>query len=351
MKNTKIPWCDHTFNPWLGCQEVSPACDNCYAREMAHRLKQVEWGGIRKRTSPGYWRQPLRWNHQARLQQNAWIYFDMQFTGLDEHELQKLGIIKPQRPKVFCGSMCDVFDNQVPQAYQLELFELIKNTQYLDWLLLTKRIGNVTKLYGPMWEQIATQCWLGISVCNQDEADREIPKLLKTPAAKHFLSIEPMLGPIDISRWLEPQCDNGSILVDGGGVMCRRCQGNGTSCSAIDWVIVGGESGHNARPIHPLWVESVRDQCHAANIPFFFKQWGEWAPRYKHWFTLGDKDLQTIDPQCKRWPRVIRLTESGKDGRAMENVDEGEDVFMQRIGIKKAGCLLSGCEYLNFPEN
>jgi protein gp37 len=273
-ENTAIEWADHTFNPWVGCTKVSPGCDHCYAEGWAKRAGKaagVEWGGERRRTSDDNWRKPLQWNAQA------------------ERE--------GRRFRVFCASLADVFDNAVPEGWRLDLFDLIRRTPHLDWLLLTKRIGNVRyqvalALHVAQQQLSRMQCeqglanwlsawvdgepppnvWLGATVVNQAEADRDIPKLLRVPAAVRFLSVEPMLGQIDLRRT--------------GDILCR-CEGcirmalqhpDIPGLRRIDWVIVGGESGPGARPMHPEWARSLRDQCAAAGVPFLFKQWGEWLP-------------------------------------------------------------------------
>jgi protein gp37 len=263
-ENTKIEWASHTFNPWMGCTKVSPACDHCYA-EVSTAVRSTEartgkklWAGARHRTAN--WTGPVRWDREAAA------------AG--------------KRARVFCASLADVFDNVVPPAWRVDLFRLIAETPNLDWLLLTKRIGNAW----PMMLQVSEACmggqeplpnvWLGATVVNQAEADRDIPKLLATPARIRFLSIEPMLGPMDLRPYLKPLCDAGSIPAPGGGRTCPRCNGHRMrgGCLQVDWVIVGGESGPHARPMHPAWVRSIRDQCAAAGVPFHFKQWGEWAP-------------------------------------------------------------------------
>lgn len=324
-----IGWCDYTFNPFIGCTKISPACDNCYAETIAKRFfPAAKWGNHpRVLTSEANWRKPLAWNKRSQANFNAFEQFK-NTQGMTDEQLLEQGFIKPIQPKVFCGSMCDVFDNQIMNGYRFSLFKMIYEAPHLTWLLLTKRIGNVEKIFSQVKDCFVfnssewpfANIWLGITVCNQEEADRDIPKLLQLPAAKRFLSIEPMLGYVDLSKWI----------------------------GQIDWVIVGGETGHKARPLHPLWAVSIRDQCQVADVPFFFKQWGEWAPR-GYYFKLEEKELWQIDPQCKKWPRVIRLTESGKNGRIMENCDGGEDVHMQRIGAKKAGCLLIDKEWKQFP--
>lgn len=244
-ENTKIEWADHTFNPWTGCTKVSPACDHCYAEGWAKRSGQVKWGSgqPRRRTSDANWRMPLNWNREAER------------TG--------------SRPRVFCASLADVFDNAVDPQWRDDLFALIAATPNLDWLLLTKRIGNVGNML-PVpfdFDKHFPNVWLGATVVNQEEADRDIPKLLAVPAAKRFLSIEPMLGPVDLNYVRQRIQAQRSQLA-------RAINGE----TWLDWVIVGGESGPGARPMSPDWARCLRDQCRAAGVPFLFKQWGDWVP-------------------------------------------------------------------------
>lgn len=263
-EQTAIGWTDSTFNPWIGCTKVSPACDNCYAAVSTPvRSMKIEWGPRkpRHRTSASNWRQPRAWNlgHSKFYAEHG------------------------RRRRVFCASLADVFDKDAPPEWRAELFSLVRDTPHLDWLLLTKRIGNVEcmtvdALGGSARDALHSMprnVWLGITVANQEEAGRDIPKLLALPARVRFLSIEPMLGPIDLSHWLVG-CDHGSRPGPGGvgGVTCMECGGDGNGCQRLGWVICGGESGRNARPIQAEWVKSLRDQCAAARVPFFFKQWG-----------------------------------------------------------------------------
>lgn len=327
--NSSIEWTDHTFNPWTGCLRVSPGCDNCYAAATAKRNAAVfggwEPGDARKRTSAAYWRKPLAWNAEA-----------------------KRG---GRRARVFCASMADVFDNCADPAWRCDLWDLIAETPHLDWLLLTKRPQNIADMLPPGWRDGYSNAWLGTTVENQAEADRRIPHLLKTPAAKRFLSCEPLLGPVDLSGWMPGDngcqgCDDG----EGYGNRCSRddipreeqCPWNRAAqytkdhgpydahgCPAavtchvvtIDWVISGGESGPGARPSHPDWHRSLRDQCAAAGVPFFFKQWGEWAPAGELGFHGHEhKPRQGMPPAS-----------------------------MLRVGKKAAGALLDGREHREFP--
>lgn len=226
MKESKIEWTDHTFNPWIGCTKVSPGCANCYAETlMDTRYGRVKWGkgNERSRTSAGNWNEPKRWNRDA----------------------EKSGV----RQRVFCASLADVFDAEVKNEWRDDLWKLIEATTWLDWLLLTKRpdvmLAETRRLGLPK------NVWLGVSVENQKCADERIPTLIETDAAIKFLSVEPMLGEIDLSYWLtEPILPN------------------------LQWVIVGGESGPGSRPMQESWVQNIRVECEAANVAFLFKQWG-----------------------------------------------------------------------------
>lgn len=244
-ENSAIEWTDHTFNPWVGCTKVSPACDHCYAESWAKRAGSPElWAGERRRTRPANWALPLKWDAAARA------------AGI--------------RQRVFCASLADVFDNQVPSQWRYDLLALIAATTNLDWLLLTKRIGNAHAMleealsdlsFGvTSWAEMPwPNVWIGATVANQFEADRDIPKLLATPARIRFLSIEPMLGPLNFEgMWIDhkdPRMHENVL-------------------ERIQWVICGGESGPGARPMQAEWARLLRDQCNALEVPFFFKQWG-----------------------------------------------------------------------------
>lgn len=234
-KNTEIPWCHHTFSPWGGCTRVSAGCGDatgggCYAETLAKRFQKIHgtWGmnGRRVVASENMWRQPLKWNRAA----------------------EKEGV----RKRVFCASMADVFEDRTDLVMvRNRLFTLIGSTPMLDWLLLTKRPENVAG-----WEHWHRNAWLGVSVENQEMAEKRIPILLDLkrrydiPVA--FLSVEPMLGAVDIFL-------KGTVDIHG-------------HFGAFDWVICGGESGANARPMEMSWALDLRRQCAKAGIPFFMKQ-------------------------------------------------------------------------------
>ncbi len=297
MENSKIEWTHHTFNPWIGCTRVSPGCVNCYAETlMADRYKKVKWGpqGTRVRTSTDYWKQPHKWNREAAA------------AG--------------ERRRVFCASLADVFEYKKDQSREMhqwrsELFSMIRITPHLDWLLLTKRPDLVRSIYPWYTSEIEEypNVWIGTSVENQEYADKRIPELLKIPAAVRFLSVEPLLGPVDLT----PLLDN--VFYDDD---CDYTIG-----PSIDWVIVGGESGRNARPMHPEWARDVRDQCIETGVPFFFKQHGEW---------LHDSQLQGM-PYDPSWMN-----------REYETHDHWPS-FM-KVGKHRAGRLLDGREWNEFPK-
>ena len=367
-ENTKIEWTDHTFNPWEGCQKVGPGCDNCYAETRNARFaggQAVNWGpgAPRRMTGASNWNKPLKWNKQAELQNSAWEGFKKTHPDLTDDELIAEGFFKPRRPRVFCASLADVFDNAVNPSWRADLFGLILKTPHLDWLLLTKRIGNVKAMLAELAHgsdpdlslldmMPLPNVWIGATVVNQEEADRDIPKLLAVPAKVRFLSMEPLLGPVSFE---------GMFFAN------PRNPADGTNAlEALDWVIVGGESGPSARPMHPDWASSLRDQCEAAGVPFLFKQWGEWKPI---------SNMEEAEHSGLYTPNVIAKPHESQDnlndiyGRRCTVPtsvlhDDGSThgitepmVFRQgteamqifRVGKKAAGRLLDGSTWDGFP--
>jgi protein gp37 len=330
-EKTEIAWCDSTFNPWIGCTKVGPGCDNCYAKaDFEDRKHRVTWGAgqARSRTAPANWKKPLQWNAQKFVQCDGCGW---RGEKKSRHACPVCGggTCTPARRRVFCASLADVFDNEVDPQWRADLFKLIVDTPNLDWLVLTKRIGNVARMIPFGWQDFGmpANLWLGATIVNQEEADRDIPKLLATPAAVRFLSMEPLLGPVDLHQYVILQCDRGSIPGPGGvgGVTCPHCKGASLlGCALLNWVIAGGESGPNARPMHPDWARSLRDQCDAAGVPFLFKQWGEW----------GDED---------------DLFERADLTRCAMH-DWGDRYFSPRVGKKAAGRRLDGVEHNGFPR-
>ena len=328
-ENTSIEWCTHTFNPVIGCTKVSEGCKNCYAEEMMdHRYGRAKWGvnGTRARTSADNWKKPLAWNRKA----------------------AKLG----ERHRVFCESLGDVFEDHPAWVEpRRDLLKLIVGTSDLDWLILTKRIENVIGMIESaadymFWfgdRDVATQwvnwlkhgsdhalpnVWVGASTENQKTFDQRVPELLKIPAKVRFLSMEPLLGPVDFK--IVSDVDGHEVVTDSlRGEVSIDGQAH-LPCRKIDWVIVGGESGNNARPMHPGWAKSIRDQCVEAGTPFLFKQWGEY---------IGDFSELSLEQQWQVIDANGAIKSCAVDG------------FMPiyRLGKHKAGRLLDGREWNQFP--
>lgn len=308
-ETTGIEWADHTFNPWIGCTKVSPACDHCYAEDWAKRFKGPVWGKERRRTSAANWRQPLKWNREA----------------------PAFRAIHGRAPMVFCASLADVFDNQVPEEWRRDLWELIDATPDLTWLLLTKRPQNIRKMLPEINNTLLCgrpylpNVWLGTTVENQAEADRRIPHLLSVPAAKRFLSCEPLLGPVDLTAIPRLQAEGFMRPLDG-------------RFNRIDWIIAGGESGRAARPSHPDWFRGLRDQCAGAGVPFLFKQWGEWVGSSRE-NTLGVRAEGYVHPEGRKapWPSPEGPGQYGPAGLEARGF-----AHMSRVGKKAAGRTLDG---------
>lgn len=359
-----IEWCDSTFNPWLGCTKVSPGCDHCYAEaRLDTRLHVVGWGAgqPRKRTSAKNWRDPEKWNKDGYLRCTAcnWRGERKDTVNFGDCPLCE-GRVENARRRVFCASLADVFDNEVPPQWRGELWALVKATPNLDWLILTKRIGNARGM-APA-DGFPPNVWLGATIVNQEEADRDIPKLLATPAAVRFLSMEPLLGPVDLTNVAPPVVEgrtwHGIDAITPANRELRGC---------VDWVIVGGESGHHARPMHPDWPRSLRDQCAAAGVPFLFKQWGEWRPisemedaDYNPLYRSRVKaregqDQGALDDSygrvCTVPDGIIHADGSLHDVVAPMAFQQGTGAMQTfRVGKKAAGRLLDGRTHDGFPD-
>ena len=241
---TKIAWTDATFNAWWGCTKVSEECDFCYAEVFDKRIGGHHWGAGAPRRLFGdkHWREPEKWNTQAA-------------------KLQK-------RRRVFCNSMADVFDSEASPSERERLWDLIRATPWLDWQLLTKRPHNIRKMLPGDWGDGYANVWLGTTAGNRKSAAIRIPPLREVPARVRFISGEPLLE------------DLGVLPLDG-----------------IDWLIVGGESGHHARPMKLEWAQSLQRQCEAAGVAFFFKQTGS--------AITGKATDHGYDPS--RWPADLRV--------------------------------------------
>jgi protein gp37 len=247
--NTEISWTDSTFNPWIGCTNVSPGCDNCYAEALANRYRWAKWGNHnRKRTSSENWKKPVRWNGDG-----------PQFKRDHGH-----------RHRVFCASLADVFDNQVKPSWRRDPFALIRDCHDLDWQLLTKRPQNILKMLPADWGSGYPNVWLGTTTEDEKRYRQRWSILARIPATIRFISYEPAVGAL------------GRIDL---GVGC-----------VPDWIIVGGESGPKARAMDPQWARSVRDQCQALGIAFFHKQWGTYRSNPAVWSGAPEADARALDP-------------------------------------------------------
>lgn len=336
-KNSNIEWTHHTFNPWVGCTKISPACDNCYAEAWDKRYGGAHWGAKapRRRTTQQNWKQPLKWNAEAAA------------AG--------------ERHRVFCASLADVFDNKAPQEWRNDLFDLIRATPHLDWLLLTKRPQNIAKMLPKDWGAGWSNIWLGTTVENQTEAQKRIPALLAVPAKLHFLSCEPLLSALDLTildaddgeitpltsvpwsmivdHWRDTSDNWKDEFCDWYGL--ESVPTTGIAQPALGWIICGGESGSNARPMHPDWARSLRDQCAAAGVPFFFKQWGAWAPG------------ECCQPQTKTeegaWWWNDQWCSTPVTLREAEEMHRENEPDLWRVGKKKTSAYLDGKQHLAVP--
>lgn len=350
-ENSKIEWTQHTFNPWRGCTKVAAGCQHCYADQLSKRNPKALgiWGPDGKRVvaAENYWQQPLKWDRLAK----------------------EAG----ERHRVFCASLADVFEDWPgpmrmpdgliahhagawgnPGGYigaemligksrvtmndvRRRLFALIDATHNLDWLLLTKRPQNILR----MWPgDYRSNVWLGTSVSEQKDADANIPQLLLCDHLAEFLfvSAEPLLGPVKL-KFYGACPEHGDVEATGLRSDTRRpfdwfCDDHDPEINyplpAIGWVICGGESGPGARPMHPDWARSLRDQCQSAGVPFLFKQWGEWRAEER---PGAEVELSTLPPtECVAW------------GNGVDT-----HTHYARVGKQAAGRLLDGREWNEFP--
>jgi len=333
VSKSKIEWCDAVWNPTTGCSKVSEGCRNCYAERL--------WPRLRAMGNPAY--KDRNFNdvacHPERLDQ------PMQWK-------------KPRR--IFVNSMSDLFHDDVPDEFIFKVFNAMANAQWINghtFMVLTKRPERMKRIMELIKKDLEEQAkpeklsngmtrrkmtfgfplknvWLGVSVENQAEADERIPLLLQTPASVRFISAEPLLGPVDLSRYLGGFCHPGCIK----DLTCSKHCGHRKK-DGLDLVIGGGESGPGARPMHPDWVLGLRDQCQDASVSFFFKQWGEWKTFY---------DREKDDPDWGNIPEekngVQRLNINGGRGFHGDRV-----VYLKRVGKKKAGRELDGRTWDEMP--
>lgn len=334
---SKIEWTDMTWNPVTGCTKVSQGCKHCYAERDWRRLSANP-------STPAY--------------------FGRDFTEVKCHPERldiPLRLKKPRR--IFVNSMSDLFHESVPDDFILSVFVSMAVAQQHTYQVLTKRARRMRKLM-TAWKKAGLllregcgaelrNVHLGVSVEDQAAANERIPELLETPAAVRWVSIEPMLGPVDLRHislpeddgsdvggW--PHCDAVSMWLDSmtGEVCSAERHGDelrgveqSFGMARLDWVVVGGESGPNARPMHPAWSRSLRDQCAEAGVPFLFKQWGEFLPTERD----GDKIILRLPIDSPHGPKQPEFHE-WKDG-----------AVAARVGKKAAGRLLDGMRHDGYP--
>lgn len=325
-ENSKISWTKHTWNPWIGCTKVSPGCVNCYAESFANRYNKAQWGPTAERvvTSDAYWNKPLAWDRAA----------------------ERAG----RRDRVFVASLADVFEERSDlDAVRADVFSMIERCRNLDWLLLTKRPQNIASQIAQAtgrdaadWLADNRHVWLGTSVEDQRRAKERIPSLLALPAAVRFLSMEPLLQWVDLEIIFHERAGMGGLLNALTGKW-EPAAGDAVDLWPVDWVIVGGESGPRARPMHPSWVTSIREACARYGTPFHFKQWGEWALKGSTGPVTRVQDFGVLALHGDWYPKT-----TGWNGRPLDPTT-GE-AYMVKVGSKVAGRLLDGREWIEFPQ-
>lgn len=360
--NSKIEWTEVTWNPVTGCNKISAGCKNCYAETMHKRLQGMGQTKYQANFNNG----PVVWEDSLR-EPFKWK--------------------KPRR--VFVNSMSDLFHEDVPFSFIDQVFAVMASTPQHTYQILTKRADVMEKWFNyrhttwvnegmqgderiryaawhnfgkeiayEKWQWPLPNVWIGVSVENQEQANNRIPYLLRVPAALRFLSCEPLLGPVNLKNIVINQKSEFNAL-DGSRFYLDKLVE--VKRDKIDWVIAGGESGHGARPMHPDWVRSLRDQCKDAGVPFFFKQWGEWHTKA---FKMGSGEpvfrfFRNFDEWVNKASTWVQggtcLDISGKimrnGGDFMKARDENNFpvAILHKTGKKAAGRKLDGVEHNEFP--
>lgn len=307
LDRSNIEWTGASWNPWQGCIKVSAGCKFCYMYRDKKRYGKDPSKVIR--SADATFLKPLKWQKEVERGIR---------TGTDRY--------------VFTCSWSDWFIEQA-DGWRAEAWDVVRRCPGLIFQILTKRPERIADRLPEFWTEIKDRCWIGTSVENQEAADARIQHLLRCPAGVRFLSVEPLLGPVvldeictgpdDGSGWTYRHWNS---LTGDNWCDCRdfiKPVGTGP----ISWVIVGGESGPEARPMHPAWARSIRDQCAAAGVPFFFKQWGEFEP------SIGPGNLYV----------------SERDGSTSQWPDRDDKVAIRKVGKKAAGRLLDGVTHDGFP--
>jgi protein gp37 len=315
-ERTNIEWADASWNPWHGCIKVSPGCRFCYMYREKKMYGQDPTAILRSKTT---FKDPLkwlrRWQRAFLVLRNACVHLEQQNRNAETLAARNLlldcaiQVSEDPQPKfIFTCSWSDFFITEADK-WRAEAWDVIRRTPEFTYLILTKRPDRIARCLPADWGDGYPNVWLGVSAENQKYADQRIPELLKVPAAKRFLSLEPLLGPINLSGYLIEDWT--------GDLMNGPCEHH----PGIDWVIVGGESGPVARPMEKQWALDLRNQCEAAGVDFFFKQWGEWAP--------ADAIADSVD-------------------LALKTYDSKRELY--KVGAEAAGNLLDGKHHLARPQ-
>lgn len=355
-EKSNIEWTDATWNPVLGCDKISPGCKGCYAIRTAWRLQhnpnpkvakafegltviqggQPNWTG-RVNFIPERLKEPLRWKKSHRIFVNS--QSDLFHDGVSEEQIdQVFAVMGLARQHTF-----QILTKR-PARMLEQLLRLSRNIAPLE--KAARAIGYTFKFGGVDGQQHSLlpfplpNVWLGVSVENQQYADERIPLLLQTPAAVRWISAEPLLGPINFLQTIHPTAGSANIL---SGLYKGGDGNNYCTDRIINWVVAGGESGPGARPMHPDWARSLRDQCKAAGVPFLFKQHGEWVP-------LADReDLgEWYDSKAAHVARVALDGTRGNNVSLTREQLQGAAV-MGKVGKKTAGRKLDGAEHSEYP--
>jgi protein gp37 len=333
-ENSAISWTDHTMNFWIGCTKVSPACTNCYAavdtfarRERSHGRELWGPNADRHRTSAALWKKPYQWNKDQWQEcrncgwrgSNKMVFFEDAVDICPRCEVGNSLFVTRQR--VFVSSLSDICEihPQITDDMRREIAKIVMDCKNLDFLFLTKRPEYFNVIWLDLFGgALPDNLWVGTTVENQKYADERIPALMNIPAKVRFLSCEPLLGPVDLWSAWNKSSDN--PITNGIG-------------DEINWVIVGGESGSKARPMHPSWVRNLRNQCKITGIKFHFKQWGEYAPWNMEFGAIKDYQVAYAE----------------RNGTFSE-MPSGTHMTMCKVGKKKSGRLLDGVEHKEFPK-
>lgn len=357
---SRIEWCDATYNPITGCSPVSEACRNCYASRMIGRnLPKMGHVGPFSQVQfhPDRLDQPLRWKKPRRIfvcSMGDLFHEDVPMEWLDKVFDVMEGGDSDYRNGRWCPGLWHTFMILTKRPDRMKSyieFRLGKKQAYADQF---KKCPTAEMQDSPAarWAQQAARgdfypIWLGVTAENQEMADQRIPILLQTPAAVRFVSVEPMLGRVDLKRYLFG-AQARKVLLDAGGSL-EGLPAHLVPPPSLDWVICGGESGPGARPLHPDWPRSLRDQCQSAGVPFFFKQWGEWADAQ----TAGihqSGPVMSKKGAVNDWMRQrVRFADGREAVFQAHRWTAHATNLMFRVGKKDAGCLLDGRAHKQFP--